>query len=303
MATELVNLSGALAGAVERAAGSVVAVQGRPRLGTSGIVWRCNLVLTSNEGVRVEDGIRLLLPDGKAVDAKLRGRDRGTDLALLEAETGDIAPADFADDAGLKAGQLVLAVGRTVNTGPIASFGIVSGVAGEWKSWSGGKINPFVRLDVSAYPTSSGGAAVDASGKILGLVSIGLSRSSVLAITRSTIDAVAQRLLDKGYVSRGFLGIALKHVPLPSGLKDTLQLEQDSGIMLLELEPDGPAASAGLILGDVLLAAGGQTLTDPDVLADVLDQTGAGQTIEFRLLRGGAVITVQVRAGERPRRK
>src|SRR5579864_4132855 len=81
MATELVNLSGALARAVERGAGSVVAVQGRPRLGTSGIVWRRNLVLTSNEGVRVEEGIRLLLPDGKAVDAKLRGRDRGTDLA------------------------------------------------------------------------------------------------------------------------------------------------------------------------------------------------------------------------------
>jgi len=303
MATELVNLSGALAGVVERAAGSVVAVQGRPRLGTSGIVWRRNLVLTSNESVRVEEGIRLLLPDGKAVDAKLRGRDRGTDLALLEAETGNASAADFADDAGLKAGQLVLAVGRTVNTGPIASFGIVSGVAGEWKSWSGGRINPFVRLDVSVYPTSSGGAAVDASGKILGLVSIGLSRSSVLAITRSTIDAVAQKLLDKGYVSRGLLGIALKHVPLPSGLKDKLQLGQDSGIMLLELEPDGPAASAGLILGDVLLAAGGQTLTDQDVLADVLDQNGAGQTIEFRVLRGGAVITVQVRAGERPRRK
>ena len=301
MATELVNLSGALAGAVERAAARVVAVQGRPRLGTSGFVWRRNLILASNEGIRLEDGIALLLPTGKTVEAKLRGRDRGTDLALLEAETGDIAPADFADDAALKTGQLVLAVGRTVNTGPIASFGIVSGVAGEWKSWSGGRIHPFVRLDVSVYPTSSGGAAVDANGKILGMVSIGLSRSSVLAVTRSTIDQVAERLLDKGFVSRGFLGIALKHVPLPAGLAE--KLKQDSGIMLLELEPDGPAASAGLILGDVLLAAGGETLTDPDVLADVLDRTGAGQTLEFRVLRGGAVIPVQVRIGERPRRK
>jgi len=302
MATELVNLSDALANAVERAGAAVVAVHARPRLGTSGIIWRPNLILTSSEGIRSEDDIRVLFSDGRIAEARFRGRDPGTDLALLEADTGSIAPADFASDNDLKVGQLVLAVGRTATTGPIASFGIISGMSGEWKSWRGGKLNPFVRLDIAVYPTSSGGAAVDANGKALGLVSIGLSRSSVLAVTRSTIEQVAQRLQDQGYVSRGFLGIALQQVPLPRDLKEKLKLDQDSGIMLLGLDPGGPAASGGLTLGDVLLAAGDQALSNPEALADVLDRTAAGETLNFRVLRAGAVHEVKIRVGERPRR-
>jgi S1-C subfamily serine protease len=303
MATELVNLSGDLVNAVERAATRVVAVHARPRIGTSGVIWRPNLILTSSEGIRSEDDIKVLLPDGRTTDARLRGRDPGTDLALLETDTGSIAPADFTVDTDLKVGQLVLAVGRTATTGPIASFGIVSGVSGQWKSWRGSKLNPFVRLDISVYPTSSGGAAVDANGSFLGLVSIGLSRSSVLAVTRSTIEQIAPKLEAQGYVSRGFLGIAMQQVPLPQDLKDKLQLGQDSGIMLLGLEPDGPAASGGLTLGDVLLAAGDVRLSHPEALADTLNGASPGDTVGFRVLRGGAVHEVKIRVGDRPGRR
>jgi S1-C subfamily serine protease len=233
MGNELVNLSNELAGAVERVAAGVVAVFARPHIGSSGVVWRQNLILTSSQGIRSEDGIKILFPDGRTADARLRGRDQGTDLALLEADTGSAKPLEFVNDATLKVGQLVLAVGRTADTGPIASFGIVSGVSGEWKSWRSGKLNPFVRLDVSVYPTSSGGAAVDASGNVIGLVSTGLSRTSVLAVTRGTVDRVAQKLHDKGYVSHGFLGITIQPVALPRDLKEKLQLDQETGIMLL----------------------------------------------------------------------
>jgi S1-C subfamily serine protease len=303
MATELVNLSNELAGAVERTAAGVVAVQARPRIGTSGVIWRSNLILTSSEGIRSEDGIRVLFPDGRSAEARLRGRDPGTDLALLEADTGAFKPVDFATGAALKVGHLVLAIGRTASTGPIASFGIISGVSGEWKSWRGGRLNPFVRLDVSVYPTSSGGAVVDAEGHVVGLVSIGLSRSSVIAVTRGTIDLVARRLEDQGFVSRGFLGIALQPVALPEELKKKLQIDQNHGIMLLGLEPDGPAALGGLILGDILLAAGDQILASPDALADLLDRTAVGDALKFRVLRAGAVREAEIRIGERPRRR
>jgi Trypsin-like peptidase domain len=204
MATDLQNLSNELAETVARAAGSIVAVQARRGIGSSGIAWRDNLILTTSEGVRGEEGIKLLLPDGKVATARLRGRDSGTDLALLEAEGVALPPLEFAADASLKAGQFVLAVGRTANTGPIASFGIISGVSGEWKTWRGGKLDPFVRLDVSGYPTLSGGAALDAQGHLIGLVSTGLSRSSVFAVTRGTIERIAGRLSQHGTVSRGF---------------------------------------------------------------------------------------------------
>jgi len=302
MASELQNLSNELASAVERASAGVVAVHARPRINSSGIVWRRNLILTSSEGVRFEDGIKIVLPDGKLTEARLRGSDPGTDLALLEAETGTVAPIELGADRNLKTGQLVLAVGRTASTGPIASFGVISGVSGEWKSWRGGKLDPFVRLDVSVYPTSSGGAAVDATGALIGLVSTGLSRTSVLAVTRRTVERVAQKLLDHGYVGRGFLGVALQPVALPRDLKEKLKLEQDTAVMLLGLEPSGPAASAGLIMGDILLQTGTSVVSDAETLADALDRASIGENVSFRVLRAGAILEVQVRIGERPRK-
>jgi serine protease Do len=302
MATDLVNLSNELAGAVERAAARVVAVHARPRINSSGIVWRENLILTSSEGIRFEEGIKVLFPDGRRAEARLRGSDAGTDLALLETDTGGIQPAELDSDDYLKTGQLVLAVGRTACTGPIASFGIISGVSGEWKSWRSGKLNPFVRLDVSVYPTSSGGAAVDSSGSFIGLVSTGLSRTSVLAVTRKTVDRVAQKLLDHGYVGRGFLGIALQPVPLPRDLKEKLKLEQDTAIMLLGTEANGPAAAAGLTMGDILLQAGSSVISDAETLAELLGTASIGENLSFRVLRAGDIQDVKVRIGERPRK-
>src|SRR5712691_4128991 len=104
MGNELVNLSNELAGAVERVAAGVVAVLARPHIGSSGVVWRQNTILTSSQGIRSEDGIRVLFPDGRVVEAKLRGRDHATDLALLEVDTANTKPLDLVADATLKAG-------------------------------------------------------------------------------------------------------------------------------------------------------------------------------------------------------
>jgi S1-C subfamily serine protease len=302
MASDLVNLSNELAAAVERTAAAVVAVHARPRINSSGILWRQNLILTSSEGIRFEEGIQVLFPDGRRAEARLRGIDPGTDLAVLETDSGGVQPMALGLDNHLKAGQLVLAVGRTLSTGPIASFGLISGTSGEWKSWRNGKLNPFVRLDISVYPTTSGGAVVDSSGAIVGLVSTGLSRTSVLAVTRSTVDRVAQKLLDHGYVGRGFLGVALQPVPLPGDLKEKLRIGQDSAIMLLGVEPNGPAASAGLGLGDILLQAGSSVISDAETLAELLDGATIGESLNFRVLRAGTIHEVKVRIGERPRK-
>jgi S1-C subfamily serine protease len=300
MANDLLNLSNKLAETVERAAASIVAVHARRGIGSSGIVWRDNLILTSSEGVRADEGIKIALPDGRVTTARLRGRDPGTDLAVLEIEASGLPTLDFADDAALKAGQTALAVGRTANTGPIASFGIISGVSGEWKTWRGGKLDPFVRLDISAYPTLSGGAALNAEGNLIGLVSTGLSRSSVFAITRSAIDRIAGKLSQHGYVSRGFLGVALQPVALPPAIKEALG--QDAGTMLLAIEPEGPAAVGGLILGDVLVAGDAQPLAQPEALAELLERTPVGQVVKFKVLRAGVLQDLDVRIGERPGR-
>jgi S1-C subfamily serine protease len=268
---------------VEQASASIIAVHGRRGIGSSGISWQDNLILTSAEGVRVEEGIKVLLPDGRVTTAKLRGRDSGTDLAVLEVEAV-LPKLEFADDKALKVGQLALAVGRTLNTGPIASLGMISGVSTEWKTWRGGKIDPFVRLDISAYSTLSGGPVLDEAGKVIGLVSTGLSRSSVFAITRSTIDRIAGKLSQQGYVSRGFLGVTLQQV--------------GPGIMLIGVDPEGPAAASGLLLGDVLVE-----FAQPELLSEFLERTPAGQTVKLKVLRAGVLQDLEVRVGERPRKK
>ncbi len=142
---------------------------------------------------------------------------------------------------------------------------------------------------------------MDASGKLIGLISTGLSRSSVFAVTGATIERIAGRLVEHGYVGHGFLGVALQPVALPADIKEKLQ--QDAGIMLLGIEPQGPAASSGLILGDVLIAAGGHSLAGPEALAELLERTPPGQTVKFQVLRAGMMQDLDVRIGERPSRK
>lgn len=158
-----------------------------------------------------------------------------------------------------------------------------------------------MRLDISVYPTLSGGAAVDAGGKLIGLISTGLSRSSVFAVTGATINRIASQLIDQGHISHGFLGVALQPVALPREVQE--KLEQETGIMLLRIEPDGPAASSGLLLGDVLLAAAGLPLAGPEAVADLLERTPAGETVRFSLLRAGVVQELDVRIGQRPSRR
>ncbi len=300
MATDLVNLSDELAATVERAAASIVAVHARRGVGSSGISWRDNLILTSSEGVRVEEGIKLLLPDGRVSSARLRGRDSGTDLAVLETDASGLPALEFAGDIAFKAGQLAIAVGRTANTGPIASFGIISGVSANGKH---GAAESWIRLFVS--------------------ISLLIRRSRAARLwTLRKIDwpglywSFAQfRICSHGQhhrSNRGKIeparlcqprlpGVALQPVALPPETKE--KLEQDSGIMLLGIEPEGPGAMGGLILGDVLVAADGPPLAQADALAELLEGTPAGQVMKFQVLRAGAVQELDVRIGERPRRK
>lgn len=299
MSNTLSDLSNGFASAVERVASCVVAVHGRPRISSSGIVWRPGLVLTADAALRRDEDIRVSLPNGETVAATLKGRDPSTDLALLACDTASATPATFATNAA-KPGHIVLTVGRTADTGPIVTMGIVSGVSGEWQAWRGGKLDEFVRLDVSLYPTSVGGAVADPEGHLLGIVAAGLSRSSVLTITRATIDRVAETLLTKGRISRGYLGIGLQHVAIPESVKQLLKLTQDTGIMALNVADEGPGARAGMMMGDVILSLGGREITSAEALHAVLDPSTVGKQLPVSILRGGALIALTVTIAERP---
>jgi len=299
MSKLLSDLSSEISSAVSVASSTVVTVLGRPRMSSSGIVWRPGLIVTSDAGLRRDEDIRVLLPDGSSVNATLKGRDPSTDLALLACDTGKTVPAAFSTTTA-KLGELVFTVGRTVDTGPIVTMGVVSGVAGEWRTWRGTKLDEFVRLDANIYPTSVGGAVVDSSGSLLGIVAGGLSRSSVLAITRRTIERVAEALSSKGRVARGYIGVGVQPVAIPSALRQQLKIEQETGVMALSVEDGGPAAQAGIMMGDVLVTLDGHAVTSPEALHAVLDPSSVGKKISASILRGGALQQVTIAVAERP---
>ncbi|HXT35316.1 MAG TPA: trypsin-like peptidase domain-containing protein, partial [Chloroflexota bacterium] len=176
----LAAISNELAGAVDLAGKSIVAVRARRHVAAAGIVWASGVVVTANHVVEQEEDITLILPDGKEAKATLAGRDPGTDLAVLRVDAPGLVPATLGDSANLRVGQFTLAVARPGGEGLAASSGIVSAISGGWRTWKGGMMDALIKVDLTLYPGFSGGPLVDAAGRVVGLNTSGLSRGGSL---------------------------------------------------------------------------------------------------------------------------
>jgi len=281
---------------VERAAASVVAVQGGGRWPASGIHWRAGVIVTAEERLERDDEITITLPGGRQVPATLAGRDPSTDVAVLRFQPDGLAAAETGDAATLRPGHLALAVGSHEGA-PIASLGIVAFAGGAWHSSRGGAIDRLLRLDLALSPLAEGGALVDVSGNVLGMTVLG-PRRRALAIPRSTIDRAVEQLLAKGHIARGYLGAGLQHVRLPRGAETSA--DHARGILVVSIDPQGPAARAGLLVGDIITKWSGEPVTSVREVMRRLGPQSAGATVDLLLLRGGAPTNLTVTLGERP---
>lgn len=292
MANELAALSDELAAAVERAGRSVVAVHARPRFSSSGVFWRPGIVVTAEHTIAREEEITVTLPNGSNAPASLAGSDAGTDVAVLRVEDAGGKPTPRA--AAVPApGNLVLTIGRSQDSAVNATMGIVSAVSGSWRTWRGGRLDNYIRLDLTLYPGSSGGVAVNTAGEAIGIATFALSRIAGVAIPATTVDRVVDEILTRGRVVRGYLGVGLQPVELP---------DHHKGQIVLSLESGGPAAKAGVLIGDILVSLGGKGVPDMDDLQSVLESYAAGHHVEAVMLRGGVPKEVSIVIGERPRR-
>ncbi|MEP6687813.1 MAG: trypsin-like peptidase domain-containing protein [Gemmatimonadales bacterium] len=296
----LAALSDDLAAAVDTVGRSVVAIHARRRIPASGLFWQPGVIVAAHHTIQRDDDITVTLHDGSTASATLAGRDPSTDLAVLRLADPAGGPAAAAADGAHRVGQLVLALGRPGNS-VTASLGIVSAVGGEWRTWQGGAIDRFIRLDLNVYDGFSGGPLVDANGRVVGINTSGLARATALTVPASTVARVADQLLTRGHVARGWLGIATQPVRLPPPLQRSLGVETDGGLVVVNVEPDSPADRGGLLIGDILLALNDRPVRDPgDVLA-VLGGDRIGQAVTLRVARGGRAEQVGVTVGERPR--
>ena len=297
-------LSDDLAAAVERASRSTVAIHARPRIPSSGIYWRDGIVVAASHTVRRDDGISVALAGGSRLKARVIGRDGGTDVAVLRLETAPastaLSIADRAPGDALRVGAIVLAVGRPGND-VSTSLGVISAVGDRWRTWSGGEIDRFVRLDLNVYDGFSGGPLVDADGRVLGMNCSALARGAPLTIPNATIERVVDALLSRGHVARAYLGVAMQPVRLTHGLAERLQLADTArGVLVIMVESDSPADKAGLLVGDVIVAAAGESVAEPQDVAELLGADRVGTALDLMVVRGGEKRAVSVTVGERP---
>src|SRR6478752_7316566 len=278
------ELSNALADAVERVSASVVRVETGRRRPASGLIWSAEgLIVTTAHGLEREEGLEVTLETGQSHAATLVGADLSSDLALLRVDAAALPVAERAAADSVRRGHLVLALsrpGRTVRS----NLGVISALSEQWRAPGGGKIERYIQSDVSIESGFSGGPLVDTSGRVIGLNSSGILRGTALTLATVTIERVLTALLSHGQIQRGYLGVSSTPARLPQGVAESIG--QRVGLVVTGLQENGPAASSGVFLGDVLLELDGERLESIPDLQAVLEER-AKRTVALRILRAG----------------
>ena len=299
MANPLAAFSEHLTSTVAEVGKSVVAVHARHRFASSGVHWTQGNIVTAPHTIRGDEEIKVTTPAGAVLAAELVGRDPGTDLAVLKVEGFDAPVAARAEGYNARPGALVTAVGRSKDS-TIAALGLISSISPAAQTWRGGHLDQVLRLDLELHPGASGGAVVNAEGKLIGIATSALSRVSVFAIPPTTVDRVAGQLVAHGRIPRGYLGIGLQPIALPEHLIQRLTRAAGPALIVISVGADTPAGKAGLVIGDILLELGGHVMHTPENVHVLLDSQSIGAKLRARILRGGEPIEVELTVGERP---
>ena len=286
-----IELSAQLADAVAAAGPSVVQVHGRRRP-ASGLVYADGTVVTTMRAVGREDGLRVRTHGGDALEATLAGWDPTTSLAVLKVP-GLNAPAFSPSSSPARVGNLALAVARSWSNALTASAGIVAVIGGPLPTGRRRAIDQVIRTTAPMHDGFSGGAFLDAGGALVGMTTAASIRGFGVVIPAGIVWKTAAHILEHGGAARGYLGIVGQPVRFPD--KDT------GGLLVTSLAPDGPAAKAGVLIGDVVLSLDGTAVAAPEDLLDLLTGSRIGQAAALQLIRGGMPLDLRVTIGARPK--
>ena len=284
---------------VARCAPSVVAVSGRRRRASSGFVWRSGVVVTASDALERDEDISVLMPQGEQIAASLAGRDPSTDIAVLKVPAAgnrlDLPRAD-----NVSSGEFAIAIGRHA-AAPIARFGMIAIAGGPWQSLRGGRIDRLIRLDRSIDAGQEGGILVNAAGEFIGMAVPGPRRAG-LAIPAETIERVAEQLLARGRIARGYLGLGLQPVRLDEALVKASSLASSRGLIVVSVDPNGPGQRAGMLAGDILTAWNGEPVRSVREVFGRLGPETVGQQISLSIIRAGQIGSRSIEVSERPTR-
>jgi S1-C subfamily serine protease len=293
----LTAFSSQLADAVAAAAPSVVQVQGRRRP-ASGLVYADDVVLTTVRALGREDGLHVKRHDGGVLEAELAGWDPTTNLAVLRVPQLD-TPAIAVATTPARVGHLALAVGRSWSNAVTASAGMVSVIGGPLPTGRRRAIDEVIRTTAPMHDGFAGGAFLDTSGLLLGIATAAAIRGLGVVIPAAIAWKAAAALLEHGRLTRGYLGIAGQPVELSGQQRID---GRGQALLVVGVTDDGPAAAAGVLVGDIIYAFDGHPVAAPEDLLDLLLGDRVGRPLVLRTLRGGSPVDVTVTVGERPAR-
>lgn len=295
MTDQLVQFSDALAARVESTKPTAVAIRLAHERFVTGIVWQSDVVVASEQSLPRREEFEVVMTGGTVTTAKVAGRDSSTNIAVLRPQAPLASSSITTNEA--RAGAIVIAIGADGTGGASARLGIVNIAGPEWHSSRGGLIDRRIALDVRLARSEEGGPIFDAAGSCIGMSTFG-PRGQVLVIPAATIDRIVPTLLKDGRVVRGWLGVALQAVAVPDALRETV--DQSSGLMVMSVVENGPAAQAGIVAGDIILSVDGTSTRRFRKIARHFGSENIGRKAELRVIRSGAVITVKTTIAERP---
>jgi serine protease Do len=292
----LLSFSDQIADAVAAIGPSVVQVHGRRRP-VSGIAYARNIVVTSARALGREDGARVTQQDGQSAAAELVGWDPASGLAVLRTDGLDLVPAPVAGRE-VRVGHLALPVARSWSNALTASAGIVAVIGGPLRTGRGQSLDRVIRITAPIHDGFAGGPVADASGEVLGVSTSVQIRGLAVVIPAALAWKHVAHVLEHGRPRVGFLGISGQAVRLPEGQRG--DAEQERGLLVVGVTPGGPAADAGVLVGDIVLAIDGRTIATTDELLGLLTAERVGRAVAVKVLRGGAARELTVTVGERP---
>jgi S1-C subfamily serine protease len=292
------GLSKQIAETIESITDSIVTVHGGGRSTSSGVVWRPGVIVTVRQGLRRSDLLQVA-HGGDPVQATLVGADAGTDLAVLRVETGATKPVETIGAQVARVGEIVLAVGRSALGDISASSGIVARLGSGFRTWRGGQIDSLIRPDVQLYVGQAGSALVNEGRRVLGINSTALARNAVITIPAATVDRVVDAILERGHVPRPYLGAAMQAVPVPEASRAQFGEGVDEALLVLHVEANAPAATAGILVGDLVLSVDGKLVHNVHGVQRQLSTLKVGDPVAVAVIRGGVKMDLKVILADR----
>jgi S1-C subfamily serine protease len=282
--------SSAVIRAVEKVGPAVVKIEVKGGGGSGVIFTPDGLILTNCHVVERAGDPSVVMPDGRSARADLVGQDADTDLAVvrIEASAGSPLPwATLGDSRAVRVGQVAIAIGNPYGFNHSVTAGVVSALGRSLRARSGRLMDDIIQTDASLNPGNSGGPLVTSRGDVIGINTAMIlpAQGLCFAIASNTARFVASALIRDGRIRRSYIGVAGQTVPIPRAVARSNQLAVSSGVFVTSVEPDSPAARAGLRDGDVVLAFAGEVVTGIDDLHRRLTGDRIGVPAALTILR------------------